>query len=85
MVNFQSNLDAATYSLLILFAVNLVFMILLIVSFGIIRRVRGDTAKDRNSTKKKYMDSHPDLEALLIEKTKSKHQTIFTNSQAISF
>ena len=46
--NFQGTLDAATVSLLILFFMNLFVLLLIGVSFGIIRRFRGDKVKERS-------------------------------------
>ena len=48
-------IDASTTSLLLLFFVNFSFLIIVMVSFGIIRKIRGDKAKVKLT--KKYLQS----------------------------
>jgi len=44
-------MDSSAASLLLLFSVNFVFLILVILSFGILRRIRGDKAKVKLTAK----------------------------------
>ncbi len=70
-----SKFDASTTSLLILFFVNFSFLILVMIFFGIIRKVRGDKAKVKLTKKymqKEGMMNENDLETLLLDPKKSK-------------
>lgn len=67
-------MDASTTSLLLLFFANLFFLILIVISFGLIRRIRGDKAKVRLN--KLMKDSgYNDLDVALLDPKRSKIST----------
>lgn len=60
-------MDSSAATLLLLFSANFIFLIIIIISFGVIRRIRGDKAKVKLS-KEHFKDSGlSDLETLLLE------------------
>jgi hypothetical protein len=65
-------LDPSTSSVIILFFANLILLLIILISFGVIRKIRGDKAKVKIS--KRVLkelglddDYNNELEALLLE------------------
>ena len=63
-------MDSSAVTLLLLFSVNLVFLIVTVISFNVIRRVRGDRAKVKLTKEDMQRSGFEDLEAVLLDPTK---------------
>ena len=78
-------MDTSAATLLLLFSVNVVFLIVTIISFNIIRRIRGDKAKVKLTKEDIQSGGFSDLEAILLEPTKSKSFTLSAFLSDFSF
>jgi hypothetical protein len=62
-------MDSSAASLLLLFSVNFVFLVLVMLTFGIVRRIRGDKAKVKLTQSIMQNNNFSDLETLLLYET----------------
>ena len=77
-------MDSAAASLLLLFSFNFILLILVVISFGLVRRIRGDKAKVKLTPNLiKTSGEMSDLEALLLDPTRSKYFTDYYSSKGI--
>lgn len=72
-------MDAATTSLLLLIFVNITFLIIIVISFGLIRKCRGDKAKVKLTKKVIAESGFNDLDVSLLD-TKRSNFNINTKS-----
>lgn len=71
-------MDTSAVTLLILFSVNLLFLLIILISFGVIRRVRGDKAKVKITKDFMMMQGvSSDLETHLLDTHKSTKSELF--------
>lgn len=70
-------MDSSAASLLLLFSANFVFLILVVLSFGIVRQIRGDRAKVKLTNTFIQNSEFSDLETFLLDPNKSNSNQNF--------